>query len=109
MRIQERSVRAGRIVATGSELQALATMLDIHDQIITNSTRVQIELALREIAVRIQRKHVYPTCADIPSVTSSPGTGNDDQFVLIKPGDRIAQAYPSALMKIKASHESAEV
>jgi hypothetical protein len=59
MRIKERSLHTGRMVATGLELQALATMLDIHDQLVANSTPRQMELALREVARRMQRQHVY--------------------------------------------------
>jgi hypothetical protein len=59
MHIQAHSIRAGRMVATGPELQALATMLDIHDQLVANSTPRQMELALREVAVRMQRQQVY--------------------------------------------------
>jgi hypothetical protein len=59
MHIQARGIRAGRMVATGPELQALATMLDIHDQLVANSTPRQMELALREVAVRMRRQQVY--------------------------------------------------
>jgi hypothetical protein len=59
MRIKARSVCTGRMVATGPELQTLATMLDIHDQLVANSTPRQMELALREVARRMQRQHVY--------------------------------------------------
>jgi hypothetical protein len=59
MRIKARSMRTGRMVATGPELQALATMLDIHDQLVANSTPRQMELALREVARRMQGRNVY--------------------------------------------------
>jgi hypothetical protein len=59
MHIQARGIRAGRMVATGPELQALATMLDIHDQLVANSTPRQMELALREVARRMQGRHIY--------------------------------------------------
>jgi hypothetical protein len=59
MRIKARSIRTGRMVATGPELQALATMLDIHDQLVANSTPRQMELALREVARRMQGRNVY--------------------------------------------------
>jgi hypothetical protein len=59
MRIKARSVCTGRMVATGPELQTLATMLDIHDQLVANSTPRQTELALREVARRMQGRNVY--------------------------------------------------
>jgi hypothetical protein len=59
MSIKARGMRTGRMVATGPELQVLATMLGIHDQLIAHSTPRQMELALREVARRIQGRNVY--------------------------------------------------
>lgn len=59
MTLKARGLRTGRLVPTRPELQEIATVVDIHDQLLALSTPRQMEQAMREVLARVQRQQVY--------------------------------------------------
>lgn len=56
--LKARALRTGRLVPTGPELQEIATVVDIHDQLLALSTPRQMQQAMREVLARVRRQQV---------------------------------------------------